>query len=69
MFYFFGVNVFVLLFAISVSCFALYTYDFLQGRVTLRSKWRDLTAEQWFFFIGGITLPLWIIGIILTVDK
>ena len=69
MFYIFGVNVFALLFAFSLTCFSLYILDFIQGRVTFATKWRDLSIEHWIFWIGSITTPLWIIGMVLTVDK
>jgi hypothetical protein len=69
MFYIFGVNVFALLFVFSIVCFALYILEYIQGRVSFATKWRDLNVEQWIFFIGSITFPLWLIGMALTVGK
>ena len=70
MFYVFGViNVFALLFAVSFTLFALYVLEFIQGRVTFATKWRDLTVDQWIFCIGAFTTPIWLIGMILTVER
>jgi hypothetical protein len=69
MFYIFGVNIFALLFAFSVICFALYSLDLIQGRVTRFTRWSDLTFEQWIFSIGILTAPIWIVGMFLTVER
>jgi hypothetical protein len=69
MFYIFDINVFAVLFALSAACCFLYIYDVIQGRMTLGTKWRDLTVEQWVFSIGVFTAPIWIVSMMLTVDK
>jgi hypothetical protein len=69
MFYIFDVNVFAVLFTLSAACCFLYVYDVIQGRISLRTKWRDLTVEQWVFAIGVFTAPIWIVCMMLTVDK
>jgi hypothetical protein len=69
MFYFFGINVFAMLFVFSITCFFLYFLDVFQGRITRFTRWCDLTVEQWVFSIGILTAPIWIVAMMLTVDK
>jgi hypothetical protein len=69
MFYIFGMNIFALLFVFSITSFALYSLDLIQGHVTRFTRWSELTVEQWIYSIGILTAPIWIVCMMLTVDR
>lgn len=58
--------IFACLFAVGMVCFWLFTYDLIQGRLTRWTTWKELTGEQWFFFIGSFLIPVGIIGMMFT---
>lgn len=56
-------TLFACLFAVGIACLGLFTYDLIQGRLTRYTTWKELTGEQWFFFIGSFLIPIGLVGL------
>ncbi len=59
-------TVFACLFAGGTVCFSLYVLEMIQGRVSISTKWKDLTVDQWIFYIGSFCMPVGLVGLVMT---
>jgi hypothetical protein len=57
---------FALAFAAGVTCFWLFVSESIEGRMTRRTKWKDMTTDQWVFFLGSFLWPIGMIGLLIT---
>jgi hypothetical protein len=57
---------FALALAAGLTCFWLFVLENIQGRMTRRTKWKDMTIDQWVFFLGSFLWPIGLIGFIFT---
>lgn len=60
-----------LIFAASMSMgmvfFFLFWLEVVQGRLTQSSKWKDMSVDQWVFFLGALLMPIGIIGLVMVI--
>ena len=57
---------FALAFAAGLTFFSLFVLENIQGRMSRRTTWKEMTAEQWVFFLGSFLSPIGLIGFIFT---
>jgi hypothetical protein len=57
---------FAIAFSTGVTFFSLFVLENIQGRMTRRTKWKDMTTDQWIFFLGTFLWPIGLIGLIFT---
>lgn len=57
---------FACMFAVGLTCIALYVLEVIQGRLSIRTVWKDLTIDQWMLFIGSFFTPIGFVGVLLT---
>ena len=57
---------FAIAFSTGVTFFSLFVLENIQGRISRRTTWKEMTAEQWVFFLGSFLWPIGLIGFIFT---
>jgi hypothetical protein len=57
---------FACMFAAGLTCIVLYILEVIQGRLSIRTVWEDLTIDQWMLFIGSFLAPIGFVGLLLT---
>lgn len=54
---------FACLFGMGMACFSFFTYEVILGRITRYTTWKELTGEQWLYFLGSLLIPIGLIGL------
>lgn len=57
---------FVMAFAAGVTFFSLFVLENIQGRMTRHTTWKEMTIDQWVFFLGTFFWPIGFIGLLIT---
>jgi hypothetical protein len=56
---------FTIAFGVGVVFFWLIVLESIEGRMTRRTKWKDMTTDQWVFFLGSFLWPIGMIGLLI----
>jgi hypothetical protein len=56
---------FTIAFSVGVVFFWWFVLENILGRMTRRTKWKDMTTGQWIFFIGSFLWPIGMIGLLM----
>ena len=57
-------GVFAMFFVTGIVCSVLYMLEFTQGRASRYTPWRELTINQWIFWIGALLAPIGFFGML-----
>lgn len=55
---------FACILAMGLVFFLLFSYDMIQGKLTRYTTWKELTDQQWVFFIGTFGIPVGLFGLL-----
>jgi hypothetical protein len=58
------VTFFMLLWAGGMASFAVFMLENIQGRMSIRTRWSDLTVDQWVLVIGSLCAPIGFFGML-----
>jgi hypothetical protein len=54
---------FATLFGAGLTCFALFTLDLIQGRISRNTRWSDFTVDQRVLYIGSFLMPIGLVSL------
>jgi len=57
---------FMLLWVCGMASFAVFMLENIQGRMSIRTRWSDLTVDQWVLVIGSFCAPIGFFGMLFT---
>ena len=58
--------IFAMLYGAGLTYFSLFVLENIQGRITRRTTWKEMTIDQRVFFFGSVLLPIGFIGLLFT---
>jgi hypothetical protein len=58
------VSFFTLLWVFGMASFAVFMLENIHGRISTRTRWSDLTVDQWVLVIGSLCTPIGFVGML-----